>query len=186
MDYSRLFPTRVYEHACQHREKLLTEQLKKIYGPTFAIETDLIAGVGVGSPFTPDGHAASKRYPSSLSNLNGGPSSPLNIGNNGSILSHQHHRRTSGFGLASKSSPLISEMMSSSVNNEADQENVQVMEVAVERKEIDSTAIMEQLCGVQALLERFEKRLLVRESELIKKEKEANEQVEKLNQIVVA
>ena len=52
------------------------------------------------------------------------------------------------------------------------------------KAEIEPALLMEQLVSVQSLLERFEKRLLVRESELIKKEREATEQLEKLQKMV--
>lgn len=51
--------------------------------------------------------------------------------------------------------------------------------------DVEPAVLMDQLMSVQTLLERFEKRLLVRESELIKKEKEANEQMEKLQRMMV-
>lgn len=103
----------------------------------------------------------------------------------------EQHRRRSGLGLAqisSKVSPSAAgeQQSESSVNHSEDRENAGRAS-AQERNDmnVEPARLMEQLVSVQALLERFEKRLLVRESELIKKEREAAEQMEKLQSIVV-
>lgn len=144
------------------------------------------------NPLTPEhsGGGLSKRYPGSL--LNGhGPGSPL--GNNGKLPGDQPHRRRSGLGIvppaASSSVNASSPLSLDSVLNE--ENGFSIEEEEEESKKVgtvvnvESAVLMEQLLSVQSLLERFEKRLLVRESELIKKEKEAMDQMEKLQAVVV-
>lgn len=171
--------------ARENREKHLTEQLKKIYGPTFSADNDM-------NPLTPEHGGINKRYPASLLlNHNGyGPNSPSS---SGKLPHEQQHRRRSGFGLV-PSSLMINSTSPLSLDSVLNEENGFSIEEGSEEKgneerkmmmDVEPAVLMDQLMSVQSLLERFEKRLLVRESELIKKEKEANEQMEKLQSIMV-
>jgi hypothetical protein len=99
----------------------------------------------------------------------------------------EKQRRRSGFGLvpiSSKPSPLNGED-DDAVTQAEDGDSKNVKEERKRNTEVEPAILMEQIVSVQSLLERFEKRLLVRESELIKKEREAVEQMERL-QIVIA
>lgn len=159
------------------RDKHLTEQLKKIYGSTFSVDSEI-------NPLTPEHGGISKRFPSSLMNNGHGPSSPLS---NGMFIGEQHRRR-SGLGLAqisARTSPLADGQDEGSLTRTEEEETAETGTIQ-ERKvlNVEPAILMEQLLSVQSLLERFEKRLLVRESELIKKEREAAEQMEKLQLIV--
>lgn len=93
------------------------------------------------------------------------------------------HRRRSGFGLVPASLDTSSLVNSSDGDGDASGSIGQKGQ-AGKNAEIEPALLMEQLVSVQSLLERFEKRLLVRESELIKKEREATEQLEKLQKMV--
>ena len=172
-----------------NREKHLTEQLKKIYGPTFSADSEM-------NPLTPEhggGGGLNKRYPGSF--MNGvGSNSPLG---NGRMLGGEgsQQRRRSGFGIApsfltNNTSPLsldsvLNEENGFSIEEEEDGGNEGKLKQHNTMMNVEPGVLMDQLMSVQSLLERFEKRLLVRESELIKKEKEANEQMEKLQAFVV-
>lgn len=160
------------------REKYLTEQLKKIYGPTFSVDNDL-------NPLTPESGGLSKRFPTSLMHNGHGPGSPLS----GGMFIGEKQRRRSGFGLLPTSSKTPSFAEEAKGETAAALSEQQVKQELGNTKDSRSTDIepavlMEQLVNVQSLLERFEKRLLARESELIKKEREAMEQIEKLQAVV--
>lgn len=103
------------------------------------------------------------------------------------MLIGEQHRRRSGFGLSalSRASPLSQDNEGITVEGEEEGKNAKEAGAKTKMMDVEPAVLMEQLMSVQSLLERFEKRLLVRESELIKKEKEATEQLEKLRTVVV-
>lgn len=119
------------------------EHLRKIYGPTFTLDSELSPGPGGGADTAPSFTGMPSRR---LSGLVGHPSltSPIR-------------------GLTPPSALPSSE----------------------EAASFDPAALMSQLESVQLLVQRFERRLLTRESELTRKEEEANEQVKRLGAVTV-
>ena len=126
------------------RERQLMEHLRKIYGPTFSLDSDLSPGSSGGADTT--------------TSFIGMPS-----------------RRLSGLvGHPNLTSPVRGVMSPAALPNS---------EAAAS---FDPAALMNQLESVQLLVQRFERRLLTRESELMRKEEEANEQVKRLDAISVS
>ena len=143
-----------------HREKLLTEHLRKIYGPTFSVESDLLSSAAVPPAAGVDTNLGNRSFVASPT-----PSSTLPC-----------NRRTSGFGalVQSTSSGSLS-TATQSKKGKREQQN----------ESFDAVALMQQLEGVQDLVGRFERRLLIRESELLKKEEEAHLESRKLEKMEV-
>jgi hypothetical protein len=146
--------------------------------------------------------------------MNNAPGSPLSSAatiSGGGIGREGQYRRRSGFGIivpsgTARNSPLSLENGVYTANEDGQEEVPSLVDVSAPSRvesasskggngqaqlqhqqldKLEPAVLMEQLMSVQTLLERFEKRLLVRESELIKKEKEAIEQMEKLSAVVV-
>lgn len=143
---TRVFPT-------PRREKLLTEHLKRIYGPTFSIEAELAAASSSSSP----SDAGNRSFVASPC-LSGG-------------------RRTSGV-----AAPLARSSSGSLLAQLAEEPPAKRGRAAA-AAQWEPEALMQSLADTQEMVGRFERRLLIRESELIKKEEEAQRESRRLEKL---
>ena len=156
------------------RERHLMDHLRKIYGPSFSADVEQTDS-GLPIPNT-------RVNPFSLS-----PASPSSMPIISSPLSKQQARHGNGMEMEILLSP-STETPGLDKSREAGEEKRQLQR---DKPLLSSTAtasetqnMMKQLAAVQNLVQRFERRLLMRESELIKMENEAGENSKKVREML--
>lgn len=152
------------------RERTLTEHLKKIYGPSFSIEAELSSlpsSTSLGSPSSSSNPSSRRRS----GPMNGfiAARSPLSPAGQLESTSQQNTYSTLSNG--------------TSISGDTEEEVISSPVPFSLPASFDPEAMMEQLLAVQTLVQRFERRLLSRESELIKKEQDAKDEIRKLEGI---